>query len=158
MATMLSEFEIGFRPDLKRVESSLDRRTLYHFTAGIYYARSAANLFLFLLDIIARKWNKRKMESKSLFFLLICVPFSTAKGCAPLPPPPSGRLVASVGGAVQRIECNPGYYPSGSAMLFCDKYEWNGTTPTCQGKKKKKIRLFFFFFSSVSCNVSPFIL
>jgi len=70
---------------------------------------------------------------------LICVRFlsflslSLAKGCPPLPPPPSGRLVSSIGGAVQRVECNPGYYLSSSPMLFCDKYDWNGTVPLCRG-------------------------
>ena len=108
------------------------------------------------------------------WFVFAFSPFSLslAKGCPPLPPPPSGRLVSSIGGAVQRVECNPGYYLSSSPMLFCDKYDWNGTVPLCRGiiitdvahivpffKLKKKYMCNFFFFKgngilpSMSCNM-----
>lgn len=63
-------------------------------------------------------------------FVLFCV----AKGCPSIPSPPSGRFVASNGGAVLRLECNPGYIPSGSPMIYCvDRFDWNGTAPVCQG-------------------------
>ncbi|XP_046653524.1 cell wall integrity and stress response component 4-like isoform X2 [Daphnia pulicaria] len=32
-----------------------------------------------------------------------------------------------------RLECNPGYRPSDSPMIYCvDKFDWNGTAPLCQ--------------------------
>ncbi|XP_046457289.1 MAM and LDL-receptor class A domain-containing protein 1-like isoform X3 [Daphnia pulex] len=60
-------------------------------------------------------------------------PVCATKGCPYIPSPPSGRFIASNGGAVMRLECNPGYRPSGSPMIYCvDKFDWNGTAPLCQ--------------------------
>lgn len=57
-----------------------------------------------------------------------------AKGCPTIPSPPSGRFISSNGGAVLRLECNPGYIPSSSPMIYCvDRFDWNGTAPLCQG-------------------------
>ncbi|XP_045027231.1 MAM and LDL-receptor class A domain-containing protein 1 isoform X1 [Daphnia magna] len=60
-------------------------------------------------------------------------PVCATKGCPSIPPPPSGRFIASNGGAVMRLECNPGYRPSHSPMIYCvDRFDWNGTAPICQ--------------------------
>ncbi|XP_057377486.2 MAM and LDL-receptor class A domain-containing protein 1-like isoform X3 [Daphnia carinata] len=60
-------------------------------------------------------------------------PVCATKGCPSIPPPPSGRFIASNGGAVMRLECNPGYRPSHSPMIYCvDRFDWNGTAPTCE--------------------------
>jgi len=63
------------------------------------------------------------------------------KGCPDIPPPESGRFVKTVFGTVLVVECNPGYILNGSPMLYCDRYEWNGTTPLCQGKSTNYRRL-----------------
>lgn len=64
-----------------------------------------------------------------------------AKGCPDIAAPESGRFVKMVFGTVLVVECNPGYILNGSPMLYCDKFEWNGTTPLCEGKSNDRHRI-----------------
>ncbi|XP_046632046.1 MAM and LDL-receptor class A domain-containing protein 1-like [Daphnia pulicaria] len=60
-------------------------------------------------------------------------PVCATDGCQSVPSPPSGRFIPSDGGAVTRLECDPGYRPSGWPLIYCvDRFVWNGTAPHCQ--------------------------
>ncbi|XP_011882600.1 PREDICTED: MAM and LDL-receptor class A domain-containing protein 1-like isoform X2 [Vollenhovia emeryi] len=60
------------------------------------------------------------------------IPVCVKSGC-PAPPAQEHLMVASkLSGAILMFFCEPGYSLTGSAEIYCDGRQWNGTIPYCK--------------------------
>lgn len=59
-------------------------------------------------------------------------PVCVSAGCSIPPKPDNSMMIPKFGGAILMFFCEPNYSLIGSAEIYCDGRQWNGTIPYCR--------------------------
>uniref|UniRef100_A0A8C2E6P3 CUB and Sushi multiple domains 2 n=1 Tax=Cyprinus carpio TaxID=7962 RepID=A0A8C2E6P3_CYPCA len=105
-------------------------------------------------QILIRFSSKGQSSSRGFHLVYQAVPRTSATQCSSVPEPRHGRRTGNnfAVGAVVSFECNAGYVLEGPSAIECLTVpnalaQWNGSMPSCIGKKRG--RLLYYFLCSV---------